>query len=166
MNSRGIKVERRKRKGSNRFQTFTAQSFPDDGKHYVHVHAAGCMPLPNAASNSEIKSTVAVELGVAPRATLDDRLARVESRNRDFLSRIIERAALLSFSSVLGRRTFFRFSSSFYERCNAPLVRTVRRSNVERNESAYTLRVIAVTRISCDLDYDCLRSLLNHRYAT
>lgn len=164
MNSRGIKVERRKRKGSNRFETFTAQSFPDDGKHYVHVHAAGCMPLPNVASNSEIKSTVAVELGVAPRATLDDRLARVESQNRDFLSRIIERAALLSFSSVLGRRTFFRFSGSFYERCN-PLL--VRRSNVERNESAYTLRVIAVTRISCDLDYDCLRSLLNnHRYAT
>lgn len=163
MNSRGIKVERRKRKGSNRFDTFTAQSFPDDGKHYVHVHAAGCTPLPNVASNSEIKSTVTVELGVAPRATSYDRLARVESQNRDFPSRIIERAALLSFSSVLGRRTFFRFSSSLYERCSAPLVR---RSNVVRNESAYALRVIAVTRISCDLDYDCLRSLLNHRYAT
>lgn len=163
MNSRGIKVERRKRKGSNRFETFTAQNFPDDGKHYAHVHAPGCMPLPNVASNSEIKSTVAVELGVAPRATFDDRLARVESQNRDSSSRIIERAAILSFSCVHGRRTFFRFSSSFYERCNAPLVR---RSNVERNESAYTLRVIAVTRISCDLDYDCLRSLLNHRYAT
>lgn len=124
MNSRGIKVERRKRKGSNRFQTFTAQSFPDDGKHYVHVHAAGCMPLPNVASNSEIKSTVAVELGVAPRATLYDRLARVESQNRDFLSRIIERAARSSFLFI---RTSWSDVLSIFQfvlrtRCCVPFV--------------------------------------------